>query len=87
MQFLKNKGAIPQDGRRFVEKWRRDATKNAKLLKRAWTRIESQGKVGDWLEGVTTEDEWASLLYSIMRWQRQYEEERGVITHAIYSPL
>ncbi|KAF8585697.1 FAD/NAD(P)-binding domain-containing protein [Ramaria rubella] len=87
VQFLKENGALPLDGRNFVEQWRRDARRDGQLLKRAWTRIESQGKMEEakWLQGVDTEEEWAHLLDRMGKWQRAYEEEQGEVIHPFYN--
>ncbi|KAF8486603.1 hypothetical protein JB92DRAFT_3085564 [Gautieria morchelliformis] len=63
IQFLKDKGAIPQDSHRYVET---DAKRNAWLLERAWTRIESQGKVGDWLMLMCCGGDVSSYEFCIM---------------------
>lgn len=78
VQYLKDVGALPQDGKKFVEPWRRLGRKNSFLLGRAWERVKARGEESKWLDGVRTEDEWADLLNRLIEWQRAYEEEHGV---------
>ncbi|EFI28607.1 dimethylaniline monooxygenase [Coprinopsis cinerea okayama7 len=77
VKFLKEKGAMPDDGKPYVERWRRDIFSYA-YLKRGWKRIETLGEVGKWLEGVETEENWSELMSRVNSWQQQYEEERGI---------
>lgn len=81
VRFLKEKGSMPDDGKDYVEQWRRLARKDSFLLRRAWTRIEETGpvEVKRWLDGIETEDEWADLLTRLTEWQRRYEEESGLL--------
>lgn len=65
---LKSMGAIPDDGRNFVEQWRIDGRRNARLLKDIWTEVERRGDEMKWLEGVRTEEEWADLLNRLLEW-------------------
>jgi hypothetical protein len=89
VQFLKDNGALPYDENKYVDQWRRDAKRDLFLLKRAWTRIESGGREEErkWLKGVTTEEDWAGLLYRVARWQREYEEGRGEVFHDMYDNI
>lgn len=77
VEYLKRVGALPHDGRKFVEEWRRLGRGEARLLGRGWERVVSLGQERVWLEGVETEEEWAKLLYRLADWQRAYEEEHG----------
>ncbi|CDO72046.1 hypothetical protein BN946_scf184943.g81 [Trametes cinnabarina] len=78
VEYLKDVGALPHDGRKFVEPWRRQSRAQSRLLGRAWERVVRLGREKDWLEGVETEEEWAELMARLARWQRSYEEEHGV---------
>lgn len=80
VRFLKRGGTIPDDGKDYVEPWRRLARKDNFLIKRGWTRIEEAGpeEVEKWLDGVETEEQWADLLFRLWRWQKKYEEKEGV---------
>ena len=78
VDYLKDIGALPQDGKKYVEPWRRLGRKNSLLLKRAWERVQERGEENKWLEGVTSEDEWTDLMSRLTEWQRAYEEEHGV---------
>ncbi|KAI0629833.1 FAD/NAD-P-binding domain-containing protein [Trametes polyzona] len=77
VEYLKRVGALPQDGRKFVEEWRRLGREQSRLLGRAWERVVRLGQERAWLEGVETEDEWADLLVRLADWQRAYEEQHG----------
>ncbi|KAH6917478.1 dimethylaniline monooxygenase [Coprinopsis sp. MPI-PUGE-AT-0042] len=72
VEYLKKVNAIPDDGRPFVEQWRRDIF-NYTYLKRGWKRIEALGESERWLEGVETEDQWVTLMQRVNAWQRDYE--------------
>lgn len=66
------KGAILNDGKKYVEGWRRDLLTYS-YLKRGWKRIEEEGTEKQWLEGVRTEEQWASLMKRINSWQKDWE--------------
>ncbi|KAH8091649.1 hypothetical protein BXZ70DRAFT_473777 [Cristinia sonorae] len=85
VRYLKEKGSLPNDGKNFVEQWRRDARKDSFLLRRAWLRIEAAGQeeVERWLRGVESEDEWAELLSRLAAWQREWEDENGGISVSV----
>ncbi|KAI0373813.1 FAD/NAD-P-binding domain-containing protein [Pilatotrama ljubarskyi] len=85
IEYLKDVGALPRDGRKFVEKWRRLGRSESRLLGRAWERVVRLGREREWLEGVETEDEWADLMARLAEWQRTYEEKRGVPTKEFVS--
>ncbi|KAH9850243.1 FAD/NAD-P-binding domain-containing protein [Lenzites betulinus] len=78
VEYLKRVGALPQDGRKYVEEWRRVGRADSRLLYRAWERVVHIGQQRKWLEGVETEGQWADLLTRLAEWQRAYEEEHGV---------
>ncbi|KAI0792008.1 FAD/NAD-P-binding domain-containing protein [Abortiporus biennis] len=73
--YLKKKGQLPNDGKDYVEQWRRDARKGSFLLKRAWDRVEAAGEESKWLSGVQSEDEWAALMKRLADWQEEWEKE------------
>ncbi|PIL35194.1 hypothetical protein GSI_02984 [Ganoderma sinense ZZ0214-1] len=77
VQYLKDVGALPQDGKKYVEPWRRLGRQNSRLLGRAWERVKQRGEESKWLDGVRTEDEWADLMSRLTEWQRIYEEKHG----------
>lgn len=77
VRFLKQRGRLPDDGREYVEPWRVMARKESRLLARAWSRVEERGEQARWLDGVTTEDEWASLMWRLVDWQEEWEKEHG----------
>lgn len=75
VRYLKEHGALPNDGKDFVEDWRRvDQT----YLKRGWRRIEELGTQGEWLKGVQTEADWADLIVRINKWQGDWERKHGL---------
>lgn len=78
-EFLKKRGALPDDGKRYVEKWRRLSWQEAVWLYRGWRRVQAAGQEEErrWLKGVATEDQWADMLYRLIEWQRRWEEEHG----------
>lgn len=75
VEYLKERGAIPRDDKRYVEGWRRDANDYV-YLKRAWARVEELGAQEEWLRGVATEAEWADLMYRLNEWQKKWEERQ-----------
>ncbi|TCD71738.1 hypothetical protein EIP91_005504 [Steccherinum ochraceum] len=79
VRYLKRRGAIPDDGKDYVEQWRRDARKESFLLNRAWSRIENAGPeaVHKWLDGVETEAQWADLLGRLAEWEKKWESAHG----------
>ncbi len=77
VEYLKDVGALPQDGKKYVEPWRRLGRANSRLLGRAWDRVKARGEDSKWLDGVRSEDEWADLMGRLTEWQRVYEEEHG----------
>ncbi|KAJ8501636.1 hypothetical protein ONZ45_g12082 [Pleurotus djamor] len=73
IQHLKDRGALPQDGIKFVELWRRNLL-NYTFLKRGWEHVEQLGDQEKWLRGVATEEEWADLMKRLDGWQQRWEE-------------
>ncbi|CAL1714220.1 unnamed protein product [Somion occarium] len=78
VRYLKQKGRLPDDGKDYVEPWRRIARKESFLLGRAWRRIEDNGEADKWLDGVETEDQWADLILRLVNWQRKHEDKYGL---------
>ncbi|KAH7928545.1 FAD/NAD(P)-binding domain-containing protein [Leucogyrophana mollusca] len=74
MEYLKQQGAIPQDGKKYVEKWRREA-KNDQCMKRGWKRIEQLGIEEVWLQGVESEEDWVELMVRVNEWQHSWEAQ------------
>ena len=68
--------AIPDDGRPFVEEWRR-LIWTYDYLKRGWKRIEALDESDEWVKDVKTEEEWAGLMYRVNAWQEKWEKENG----------
>ena len=77
VRYLKQHGRLPDDGRDYVEPWRVMARKKSQLLARAWSRVEEDGEEKQWLDGVTTEDEWADVMWRLVDWQAEWEKEHG----------
>ncbi|KAF9481035.1 FAD/NAD(P)-binding domain-containing protein [Pholiota conissans] len=77
VDFLKAKGVIHDDGKKFVESWRRDIY-TYQALKRGWKRIEELGTGEKWTEGIETEAQWADLMRRVNEWQERREEEQGI---------
>ncbi|KAF4605132.1 hypothetical protein EYR40_003915 [Pleurotus pulmonarius] len=72
IDHLKQKGALPDDGRKFIEPWRR-AQFSHEYLKRGWLRVEELGTQDHWLRGVKTEAQWADMMERLNAWQREWE--------------
>lgn len=72
-----SQNAIPDDGKNYVEGWRRDVF-NYDYLKRGWSRIEESGQAEEWVRDVGTEEEWADLKKQVDTWQKNWERENGV---------
>lgn len=89
IDHLKKRGALPDDGKPYVEEWRRMQRPEWVLFYRGWRRIQAAGEEAQWLEGVATEDEWVDLLYRIIESQRQWEKEHGeeVLTPDFYVEI
>jgi hypothetical protein len=68
-----SKGAIANDGKKFVEEWRRNSLEY-NYMKRGWNRIEALGRGDEWVKGVSTEEEWLDLMQRVNAWQKDYEE-------------
>lgn len=69
-----SQNAIPDDGKNYVEGWRRDVF-NYNYLKPGWSRIEESGQAEEWVRDVGTEEEWADLM---KRADAYWERENGV---------
>ncbi|KAF8842361.1 FAD/NAD(P)-binding domain-containing protein [Paxillus ammoniavirescens] len=78
IDYLKERGALPNDGRKFVEGWRRDA-RGYNYLKRGWNRVEELGEERKWLREVETEEEWADLMKRLDKWQEEWETQQGLV--------
>lgn len=79
VQDLRDRGAIPDDGRPFVESWRRRTGRGLPfLLKRGWLRVEELGQAEEWLRGVETEEQWVGLMDRLYDWEEQKEKDEGV---------
>ncbi|KAF9219777.1 FAD/NAD(P)-binding domain-containing protein [Gyrodon lividus] len=78
INYLKKRGAIPDDGTNFVEDWRREAGAY-QHLKRGWKRVGELGQEEAWLRGVKTEAEWADLMSRLNQWQKEWETRRGLV--------
>ena len=75
---LKDQGAIPNDGTKYVEAWRRE-TPSYERLKRGWKRVEALGWQRRWLSGVETEAEWADMMKRLDEWQKDWETRQGLV--------
>ncbi|KAH7926419.1 FAD/NAD(P)-binding domain-containing protein [Leucogyrophana mollusca] len=78
VDYLKEHGDLPDDGRKFVEGWRREAS-GYQYLKRGWKRVEELGTQQDWLKNVETEQDWALLMDRLNEWQGEWERRGGFI--------
>ncbi|EGN95026.1 hypothetical protein SERLA73DRAFT_61451 [Serpula lacrymans var. lacrymans S7.3] len=76
--YLQKHGALPDDGKKFVEGWRREAP-GFQCLARGWKRVEDLGTQHEWLDGIITEEDWAGLMRRLNDWQLKWEEEYGLI--------
>lgn len=79
VQFLKDEGVLPNDGKRFVEDWRRLGRTQSDLLRRGWQRAQAMGEDDKWLDGVVSQDDWADLLQRLVEWQRDWEREHPTL--------
>ncbi|KDR68385.1 hypothetical protein GALMADRAFT_104945 [Galerina marginata CBS 339.88] len=77
VEYLKQKNAIPDDGKKFVEEWRREILAYH-YLQRGWSRIEKLGMGPAWTEGVKTEAQWFDLMTRVNEWQKNWETENGI---------
>ncbi|KAL0951308.1 hypothetical protein HGRIS_008015 [Hohenbuehelia grisea] len=75
VRLLKERGVIPNDGRPYVEQWRRDIEKY-QYMKRGWKRVEELGVADEWLRGVRTETQWSDLMKRLDQWQKEYESSQ-----------
>ncbi|EJD40489.1 FAD/NAD(P)-binding domain-containing protein [Auricularia subglabra TFB-10046 SS5] len=75
--FLKGVGAMPNDGKTYVDRWRRDNSE-LQYLRRGWQRIETLKIEAEWLKGIETEEQWAEMMQRMNDWQRDYEVENGI---------
>ncbi|KIL66087.1 hypothetical protein M378DRAFT_75661 [Amanita muscaria Koide BX008] len=73
LDYLKEKGVIEDEGKEFVEEWRREIY-SLQYLRRGWGRIEELGVGDDWVRGVETEEEWSGVMARVNEWQKAYEE-------------
>ncbi|KAL0072454.1 hypothetical protein AAF712_000217 [Marasmius tenuissimus] len=77
VDYLKSRKKLPNDGKKFVEQWRRDARRRSDLLKRGWDRVVASEDTDSWLKGVESEDDWADLMERLAEWEE--ERETGLI--------
>lgn len=77
VDFLKQKAAIPDDGHKYVEEWRRNVF-NYDYLKRGWKHLEALGVADDWVRDVKTERQWTDLMYRVNAWQESWEKENNI---------
>ncbi|KAF8635656.1 hypothetical protein AX15_000287 [Amanita polypyramis BW_CC] len=77
VEYLKEKGAIEDNGQKFVEEWRRKVY-TYDYLKRGWKRIEALNVGEEWVKDVTTEEEWWDLMQRVNTWQKEYEDSNGI---------
>lgn len=75
VRYLKDRGAIPDDGNPYVEDWRRLSFEEFQTLWRAWQRVEGLGdrEVQNWLDGTRTEEQWGDLMRRLIDWEREHE--------------
>ncbi|KAG7098663.1 hypothetical protein E1B28_000579 [Marasmius oreades] len=77
VDYLKERKKLPDDGKKFVEQWRRDARKRSSLLKRAWGRVIAKGESEAWLKAIENESQWADLMERLADWQQKWEDGHG----------
>lgn len=76
INYVKRLGALPNDGKPYVEKWRRNTWE---YLRRGWKRVEELGLQEQWLHGIETEADWADLMYRLNRWQGEWEKNQSLV--------
>ncbi|KAI0701483.1 FAD/NAD-P-binding domain-containing protein [Cytidiella melzeri] len=79
VHYLKERGKLPNDGKPYVEEWRRTGRRDSRLLARAWARVEKEGAQEKWLDGVETEEQWADLMKRLTVWQEEWETPDTVL--------
>ncbi|KAI0339612.1 FAD/NAD(P)-binding domain-containing protein [Trametopsis cervina] len=85
VQRLKERGKLPNDGKKYVEDWRRSTRRDSGTLSRAWSRVEKLGTQAEWLKGVETEEQWADLMERLRLWQAEWEAQHGESVDAYSS--
>lgn len=77
VEFLKERGALPDDGKPFVETWRRQLRNDSDILWRAWTRVEGLGAeaVHSWLAGVESERDWVDMMRRLVIWEGDHGDD------------
>ncbi|KAH7885815.1 hypothetical protein F5I97DRAFT_1927686 [Phlebopus sp. FC_14] len=78
INYLKERGALPDSTSKFVESWRREVA-GYQYLRRGWTRVEHSGQQREWLRGIQTEEEWADLMRRLNNWQMEWETHHGLV--------
>ena len=68
---------MPDDGKKYVEQWRRDNI-DLLYLKRGWKRVEEEGIEAQWLDGVETEEQWAAVMLRLNEWQQAWETKHNI---------
>ncbi|GBE85212.1 FAD/NAD(P)-binding domain-containing protein [Sparassis latifolia] len=79
IEYLKKVGVLPDDGKKYVEPWRRLGRTESDLIRRGWQRVQELGEDAKWLDGALTEEDWAGVLVRLVEWQREWENEHGII--------
>ncbi|KAF9263242.1 FAD/NAD(P)-binding domain-containing protein [Marasmius fiardii PR-910] len=75
VDYLKAQNKLPNDGKKFVEQWRRDTRNNSFLLRRAWNHLLAEGQAETWLDGIETESQWAEMMRRLADWQLDWESD------------
>ncbi|VDC02869.1 unnamed protein product [Peniophora sp. CBMAI 1063] len=78
IRYLQERGlaglsGIPPLGQNYTEPWRRRATENAFVLRRAWQRIRDAGEEQKWVSGVSTIEEWDELIGRLIEWEKEQQ--------------
>jgi len=57
----------------FTPAWRTTTWAHVIVLKRAWKRVEAEGKEGvkKWLDGVESEEEWVGVMDKLLERERE----------------
>jgi hypothetical protein len=78
IEYLKDRGVLRRDGRKFVEDWRREIHEFT-YLRRGWIRVEKLGIEDKWLAGVSNETEWVWMMRRLNSWEKEQEALEGYV--------
>lgn len=75
--YLKKHGALPDDGKPYVEEWRKFTRERAVYMYRGWRRVQAMGDEARWVDGLNSEEDWVDMLDRLVEWEREWEKEHG----------